>query len=69
MLVTSVRDEAGTEESTIPDRCTLIIERRTLPGETIDKVRAEVTAVLDGLWQLSGRRGSCCPQRAQRLPF
>ena len=37
----------GTEESTIPDRCVLTVERRTLPGETLDTVEAEVDALLD----------------------
>lgn len=35
------------EESTIPERCTLTIERRTLPGETADEVQAEVTALIE----------------------
>jgi acetylornithine deacetylase len=37
----------GTEESTIPDRCTLTIERRTLPGEKVDDVGADVAAMID----------------------
>jgi acetylornithine deacetylase len=37
----------GTEESTIPERCTLTIERRTLPGETADDVHADVTALIE----------------------
>jgi acetylornithine deacetylase len=37
----------GTEESTIPDRCTLTVERRTLPGETLADVEREVAMVLD----------------------
>jgi acetylornithine deacetylase len=37
----------GTEESTIPDRCTFTVERRTLPGETLAVVEADVAAVLD----------------------
>jgi acetylornithine deacetylase len=39
--------QGGTEESTIPDRCVLTVERRTLPGETLDTVEAEVHALLD----------------------
>ena len=39
--------QGGTEESTIPDRCVLTVERRTLPGETLDTVEAEVDALLD----------------------
>ena len=38
----------GTEPSTIPDRCVLTIERRTLPGETVEDVEREVAELLDG---------------------
>jgi len=34
--------EGGTGMSTYPDRCTLRIERRTIPSETADDVRAEI---------------------------
>ena len=34
--------EGGTGMSTYPDRCTLRIERRTIPGESADQVRAEI---------------------------
>ena len=37
----------GTEESTIPDRCVFTVERRTLPGETVERVEADVEALLD----------------------
>jgi acetylornithine deacetylase len=37
----------GTGESTIPARCVLTLERRTLPGETVADVEREVTEVLD----------------------
>ena len=37
----------GTEESTIPDRCVFTVERRTLPGETLDLVEADVAAVIE----------------------
>ncbi len=36
----------GTEESTIPDRCVFTVERRTLPGETVATVEADVDALL-----------------------
>jgi acetylornithine deacetylase len=36
--------EGGSGMSTYPDRCTLKIERRTLPGESADDVRAEIDA-------------------------
>ena len=37
----------GTEESTIPDRCVFTVERRTLPGETLDGVEADVADLLE----------------------
>lgn len=37
----------GTEESTIPDKCVLTFERRTLPGETVATVEADVQALLN----------------------
>jgi acetylornithine deacetylase len=36
----------GTGESTIPDRCTFTIERRTLPGETLEHVEADITGLV-----------------------
>jgi len=37
--------EGGTELSTYPDRCLLNVERRTLPGETVERVENELRAV------------------------
>ena len=37
----------GLEESTIPDSCTLTVERRTLPGETAADVEAELAGLLE----------------------
>jgi acetylornithine deacetylase len=37
----------GTEESTIPARCTLTVERRTLPGETVREVEADVADMIE----------------------
>jgi acetylornithine deacetylase len=39
----------GTERSTYPDRCSLDIERRTLPGDMPTVLRDEVEAILSGL--------------------
>ena len=36
----------GTEESTIPDQCVFTVERRTLPGERVATVEADVEALL-----------------------
>jgi acetylornithine deacetylase len=37
----------GTEESTIPDRCVFTVERRTLPGETLERVEADIADLLE----------------------
>src|SRR5215472_5514207 len=37
----------GTDESTIPDRCAFTVERRTLPGETLERVEADVAGLLE----------------------
>jgi acetylornithine deacetylase len=39
--------EGGREESTVPDRCTLTIERRTLPGETVEDTERDIAELLD----------------------
>ncbi|MGH8826187.1 MAG: M20/M25/M40 family metallo-hydrolase, partial [Jiangellaceae bacterium] len=36
----------GREESTIPDSCRLTIERRTLPGETLEDVERDIAELL-----------------------
>ena len=36
----------GTEEPTIPDRCVFTVERRTLPGETLERVEADVADLI-----------------------
>jgi acetylornithine deacetylase len=36
----------GREESSIPDRCMLTLERRTLPGETVAEVERDVAELL-----------------------
>lgn len=37
--------EGGTELSTYPDRCLVTVERRTLPGESVEQVEAELRAL------------------------
>jgi acetylornithine deacetylase len=44
----------GQELSSYPDRCTLQMERRTLPGEPDDAALAEVVAILDELRRHDG---------------
>ncbi|HET7429656.1 MAG TPA: M20/M25/M40 family metallo-hydrolase [Gaiellales bacterium] len=41
--------EGGRELSTYPERCTLSLERRTIPGETVEVVEAELSGLLDGI--------------------
>jgi acetylornithine deacetylase len=36
----------GTGESTIPDRCVFTVERRTLPGETLEHVEADIADLI-----------------------
>lgn len=38
--------DGGTRQNTIPDRCSLLLDRRLIPGETHDQARAELAAVL-----------------------
>ena len=46
-LLHASRIAGGTEMATLPDRCLLSVERRTLPGEIREGVLAEIEAVLD----------------------
>jgi acetylornithine deacetylase len=39
--------EGGIELSTYPDRCLLKVERRTIPGETVEQVDAEIADILE----------------------
>jgi len=41
--------QGGQELSSYPERCTLQVERRTLPGETLDTTRSEWNALLGEL--------------------
>ena len=53
----------GTEPSTYPNQCVLTMERRTLPGETPEKVEAELSGIVatiqrsDSTFQAVIRRG------------
>jgi acetylornithine deacetylase len=37
----------GTGESTIPDRCVFTVERRTLPGETLEHLEADIVGLIE----------------------
>ena len=39
----------GQELSSYPERCVLEIERRTIPGETVEQVRGELQGILDAI--------------------
>jgi len=41
--------DGGRELSSYPERCRLQLERRTLPGETVEMVEAELSELLDGI--------------------
>jgi len=41
--------EGGQELSSYPERCKLALERRTIPGETIEAVRSECEALVEGV--------------------
>jgi acetylornithine deacetylase len=41
--------DGGSGMSTYPDRCTMRIERRTIPGETPDQVEREIRALCDAV--------------------
>jgi acetylornithine deacetylase len=41
--------EGGQELSTYPERCILSLERRTVPGETVELVESQIRALTDGL--------------------
>jgi len=43
--------EGGTHWSIVPDRCVLRLERRTLPGETVNSVMEEIHRLLDSVKQ------------------
>jgi acetylornithine deacetylase/succinyl-diaminopimelate desuccinylase-like protein len=43
------RIEAGVVTNQVPAECTLTIDRRLIPGESVDSVRAEITGVLEAV--------------------
>jgi acetylornithine deacetylase len=59
----------GIEYSTYPDRCTVIIERRTVPGEDAATTDAELRAILDGIAAADPAFRFDLAVTAQRPPF
>jgi succinyl-diaminopimelate desuccinylase len=45
--LTVTRAEAGVADNIIPERCDLLLDRRTVPGEDENVVKAELSALLD----------------------
>lgn len=59
----------GQELSSYPERCTLTIERRTVPGETPSAVEAEVRERLEALRQVDVQFDARCELLFSREPF
>ena len=59
----------GQELSSYPERCTLQIERRTIPGETLESVRAELQAILDRCAAADPDFEATLEMGLERLPF
>lgn len=64
----------GTQANIVPDRCTILVDRRTLPGETETRVRREVSQFLrrhDLAAHLDNERAAPCPalETEPKLPL
>lgn len=59
----------GAEFSTYPDRCLLQAERRTVPGESLAQVEAEIGGLLDGLGSFDPDFKGVWRTIAARRPF
>jgi len=59
----------GTEESTIPDRCVFTIERRTLPGETLEHLEADFADLLERCRPADPRLKVCARTLLHRPPM
>jgi len=59
----------GTGPSTYADRCRLVVERRTVPGETREGVEAEIRTILDGLAAEDPTFGASSETLLWRAPF
>jgi acetylornithine deacetylase len=61
--------DGGRELSTYPERCRLQLERRTLPGDTVETVEAELSALLDGIAGAGHRLDAELHTTLVRQPF
>jgi acetylornithine deacetylase/succinyl-diaminopimelate desuccinylase family protein len=59
----------GTEMSTYPASCYLMIERRTIPGETVEQTEQELRAILEGCSQADPRFRAGLKTLIHRPPF
>lgn len=59
----------GTEEATIPASCVLTVERRTLPGETVADVEADIAALLAGCTAADAELTASARTTLAREPF
>ncbi|HVB38755.1 MAG TPA: ArgE/DapE family deacylase [Vicinamibacterales bacterium] len=61
--------EGGRELSSYPDRCTLRMERRTLPGEPADAARTEIDTILAALRREDPTFGASADAPFSRPPY
>jgi acetylornithine deacetylase len=59
----------GQELSSYPERCTLLIERRTIPGETPEQVEAEIQALIDQIHSADPTTIASVKTTVVRAPF
>jgi len=59
----------GREASTIPDRCALTVERRTLPGETVADVEREIAELLEDCRRADPQLKAVARTTLAREPF
>jgi acetylornithine deacetylase len=61
--------QGGKEPSTYPDQCILSLERRTLPGETPEKVRTELLGIIENIQQSDPAFQAVIRGRLDRSPL
>jgi acetylornithine deacetylase len=61
--------KGGKEPSTYPDQCVLSIERRTLPGETPEKVEAELLGIVEKIQRSDSTFQAVIRRGFDRLPL
>ena len=59
----------GSEMSTYPSRCHLMLERRTIPGETPEQITSELQAMLDDLAEADPLFRGSLAMKAHRSPL